>query len=79
MRFYTSKIVTNTDETEVRDLRGFDTLDEALVRFHSDMSSNIGKVKSILCMVINSDGGIHKNESWKLVETETETATEVLE
>lgn len=31
MRYYTIKILTATNGTEVRDLRGFDTLDEALM------------------------------------------------
>ena len=30
MRYYTIKILTDTNGTEVRDLRGFDTLDERL-------------------------------------------------
>lgn len=30
MRYYSIKILTATDGAEVRDLRGFDTLDEAL-------------------------------------------------
>ena len=64
MRFFTIKAVTSTDGTETRDMRGFDTLDEALVRFHSDMSTNINNCTSVLCMVINSAGGVHKNETW---------------
>lgn len=58
MRYYTIKILTATDGTEVRDLRGFDTLDEALVRYHTDLQANISKCKSVYCAVINGVGGV---------------------
>ena len=64
MRFYTIKIVTGTDGVEIRDLRGFDTLDEALIRYYTDMQSNIGKCNSILYMVTNSANGIHLKDQW---------------
>lgn len=64
MRYYTIKILTATDGTETRDLRGFDTLDEALVRYHNDMQSNITKCKSVYCAVINGVGGVYKSDTW---------------
>ena len=64
MRYYTIKILTNTDGTEARDLRGFDTLDEALVRYHNDLQTNISKCKSVYCAVINSVGGVYKSDTW---------------
>ena len=64
MRYYTIKILTATDNTETRDLRGFDTLDDALVRYHGDMQSNIGKCKSLYCSVINGNGCIYKYDTW---------------
>lgn len=64
MRYYTIKILTATDGTETRDLRGFDTLDEALVRYHSDLQANIGKCKSVYCAVINGVGGVYKSDVW---------------
>ena len=64
MRYYTIKILTATDGTETRDLRGFDTLGEALVRYHNDMQSNITKCKSVYCSVINGVGGVYKSDTW---------------
>lgn len=64
MRYYTIKILTATDGAEVRDLRGFDTLDDALVRYYSDLQSNIGKCKSVYCSVINGVGGVYKSDNW---------------
>lgn len=40
MRYYTIKILTATDGAETRDLRGFDVLDDALVRYHSDLQAD---------------------------------------
>ena len=67
MRYYTIKILTATDGTETRDLRGFDTLDEALVHYHNDMQSNITKCKSVYCAVINGVGGVYKSDTWNAV------------
>jgi len=64
MRYYTIKILTATDNTEARDLRGFDALDEALVRYHNDLQANIGKCKSVYCVVINGVGGVYKSDTW---------------
>ena len=64
MRYYAIKILTATDNTETRDLRGFNTLDEALVRYHNDLQANIGKCKSVYCAVINGVGGMYKSETW---------------
>lgn len=64
MRYYTIKILTDTNGTEVRDLRGFDALDEALVRYHNDLQANIGKCKSVYCAVINGVGGVYKSDNW---------------
>lgn len=64
MRYYTIKIMTAADGAEVRDLRGFDTLDDALVRYHNDLQANIGKCKSVYCAVINGVGGVYKSDTW---------------
>lgn len=64
MRYYTIKIVTATDDTEVRDLRGFEALEDALVRYHSDLQANISKCKSVYCAVINGAGGVYKSDTW---------------
>lgn len=72
MRYYTIKILTATDDAEVRDLRGFDTLDEALVRYHNDLQANIGKCKSVYCAVINSVGGVYKSDAWNTATVQAE-------
>lgn len=72
MRYYTIKIVTATDGSEVRDLRGFEALEEALVRYHSDMQSNIGKCKSVYCAVINGVGGVYKSGTWSAATVQPE-------
>lgn len=72
MRYYTIKILTATDGTETRDLRGFDTLDDALVRYHNDMQSNITKCKSLYCAVINGVGGVYKSDTWSAGVVQTE-------
>lgn len=64
MRYYTIKILTATNGTEVRDLRGFDTLDEALMLYHSNLQNAITKCKSIYCAVINAVGGVYKSDTW---------------
>ena len=66
MRYYSIKILTNTDGTEARDLRGFDTLDDALVRYHNDLQANIGKCKSVYCAVINGVGGVYTRDTWSM-------------
>ena len=72
-RYYTIKILTATDDAEVRDLRGFDTIDDALVRYHNDMQSNIGKCKSVYCAVINGVGGVYKSDTWNAPTVQPET------
>ena len=72
MRYYTIKILTATDNTEVRDLRGFDALDDALVRYHSDLQSNISKCKSVYCAVINGVGGVYKSDTWSAATVQPE-------
>lgn len=68
MRYYTIKILTATDGTEVRDLRGFGSPDEALVRYYNDLQANIGKCRSLYCAVINGVGGVYKSDTWSAAE-----------
>lgn len=72
MRYYTIKILTATDNTEVRDLRGFDALDEALARYHNDLQANISKCKSVYCAVINGVGGVYKSDTWSAATVQPE-------
>lgn len=64
MRYYTIKILTSTNGTEVRDLRGFDTLDEALMLYYDNLQTSIAKCKRVYCAIINDVGGVYKKETW---------------
>lgn len=72
MRYYTIKILTATNNTEVRDLRGFDTLDEALMLYYSNLQTAIGKFKSVYCAVINGVGGVYKSDTWSAATVQAE-------
>lgn len=72
MRYYTIKILTATNGTEVRDLRGFDTLDEALMLYYDNLQTAIGKCKSVYCAVINGVGGVYKSDTWSAATVQPE-------
>lgn len=72
MRYYSIKILTATNGTEVRDLRGFDTLDEALMLYHNNLQTAIGKCKSVYCAVINGVGGVYKSDTWSAATVQPE-------
>ena len=72
MRYYTIKIMMATNGTEVRDLRGFDTLDEALMLYYSNLQTAIGKCKSVYCAVINGVGGVYKSDTWSAATVQAE-------
>ena len=74
--YYTIKIETSTSGTETRDLRQFQTMDEALVRFHSDLTKYINNTSRILEMLINDTGTIMKKELW-IAPTEAAVISEV--
>ena len=74
MRYYSIKILTATNGTEVRDLRGFDTLDEALMLYYSNLQTAIGKCKSVYCAVINGVGGVHKSDTWSAAAVQADQA-----
>ncbi len=75
--YYTMKIETSTTGTETRDLRQFETMDEALVRFHSDLTKYITNTSRILEMVITDTGSIVKKELWIAPTEEPEVVNEV--
>jgi hypothetical protein len=62
--YYTIKIETNTAGTETRDLRQFQTSEEALVRFHGDLAKYINNTSRILEMMISDSGNVLKKELW---------------
>lgn len=73
--YYTIKIETNTAGTETRDLRQFQTADEALVRFHSDLTKYINNTNRILEMMINDTGAVMKKELWAAPSEEASVAS----
>ena len=66
MKFFTVKIREVNDGTQERDLRSYDTVDDALSKFHADLAKYIQEstTDSILEMIVNSEGGVHKCEKW---------------
>ncbi len=72
MRYYSIKILMDTNGTEVRDLRGFDTLDEALMIYYDNLQKAIGKSKSVYSAVINSVGGVYKSDTWSAATVQPE-------
>ena len=69
--YYTIKIETSTAGTETRDLRQFQTSEEALARFHGDLAKYINNTSRILEMMISDSGNVLKKELW-VAPTETE-------
>ena len=72
MRYYSIKILMDTNGTEGRDLRGFDTLDEALMIYYDNLQKAIGKSKSVYSAVINSVGGVYKSDTWSAATVQPE-------
>lgn len=75
MRYYTVKVQINDDNTEIRDMRGFDTYDEANVKFHDSLAKLINgpNVAEGMMMIVNSEGMYVKSESWKKEQENTST------
>lgn len=66
-RYYLIEVIQYNDGTkESSAVYSYDTLDEAVSRFHKELGGWMTKenVAHILCIVTNSEGGIYKNESW---------------
>lgn len=75
MRFYVMFVQYNrVAEAENRSVpKAFDTLDEAVAEFHTQMGKDMKNdtLGWSLGMVINSDGGIYRNEKWTRPEETT--------
>ena len=74
MRFYVMAIqhnmVANAENRSVP--KAYNTLDEAIAEFHKQMAADMNNATLdwTLAMVINSEGGIHRNEKWTRAITE---------
>lgn len=79
MRFYLVSIQHNMEkDAENRTVpKAYDTLDEAVAEFHTQMGKDMNNASLdwAVHMVINSEGGIHRNEKWVRKES-TKVATE---
>lgn len=62
--------------------KAYDSLDDAIAEFHRVLSVDMKNdtLDWALAMVINSEGGIHRNEKWtRPIPEETETPTDSVE
>ena len=75
MRYYVTRIQTKTDGTEVRNLTGYDTWNEAEIQYHkvivADMSAT--DIASALAYITNSEGGAYTSYVKKYVAETTTT------
>ena len=65
LKFYLVEVITYNDGTKENPaIYAYDTLDEAVSRFYTEMGGWMKKenVAHILCVVMNSEGGVYKNE-----------------
>lgn len=81
MRYYLVTIQYNkVAEAENRTVpKAYDTIDEAVAAFHKQMGADMTNpvLGWALSMVINSEGGVIKNEKWSaVVEPEPEEIVE---
>lgn len=71
----------NNGEADKKSIYVYQTIDEAVASFHSQLGGAVGAsmIDAILCLVINSVGGILRSEYWKAEETAEESTEEVSE
>lgn len=65
----------NDDTADKKSLYVYETIDEAVASFHSQLAGAVGAstVDSILCQVVNSVGGTIRSEYWKAESAEEST------
>ena len=58
MKFYTIRIQTKTDGTEVRNIAPFDDYNDAEIYYHKCLAADMGsaELSKVLVMVINDEG-----------------------
>lgn len=86
MKYYLILTVDYNDETKAsKSIYEYDNEQDAIANFHKQLGGYMLKanVAHILCVAMNSEGGIYKNEAWTnpvvpIVE-EAETTEEVTE
>lgn len=74
MKYEVLRTQTKTDGTVQNNVTIYDTLDEAVIKYHSNIAADMQKedMQSTLCMVINSVGGTYSNLNtyWERKDTE---------
>lgn len=77
MEYYVILIKKYNDDTaDKKSLYVYETIDEAVASFHSQLAGAVGAstIDSVLCLVINSVGGTLRSEYWKAEETAEEVS-----
>lgn len=71
-------VIYNDDTPDKTSVYKYATEVEAVANFHKYLGQYIGgeNVKTVLCMAINSVGGIYKNEFWSAPEPAVELVLE---
>lgn len=67
MKYYVIRIKYLLDGTEKKsEIMSYDTITRAVAKFHSNMGTDMldESLKGVLCMVVNSEGGILENKKW---------------
>lgn len=68
MEYYIVLVKKYNDGTATKkSIYSYDTLDEAVASFHSQLAGTVGAdtIDSVLCQVVNSVGGTVRSEYWK--------------
>lgn len=68
MEYYVLLVKKYNDETATKkSLYTYDTLDEAVASFHSQLGGAVGAdtIDSVMCQVVNSVGGTVRSEYWE--------------
>lgn len=68
----------NDGTADKKSIYVYQTIDEAVASFHSQLGGAVGAstIDSVLCLVINSVGGVLRSEYWKAEETAEESTEE---
>lgn len=78
MNYFTLLVLTYQDDTETKkSLYTYDTLDEAVSRFHLSLGGYINgdNIATAMACVIDAKGSIKKSEYWETTKTTTEETT----
>ena len=75
MTYYVLLIIDYNDGTSsTKSVYSYETENEAVSKFHSSLGGYMAKdnVSHILCLAVNSEGGIYRNEAYTATVEETD-------